>query len=118
MNQMNLLPTAKEMDRAFRDRDSSYDGIFYTGVRTTGIFCRPSCTARKPLPENIQFFASVRDAMFAGYRACLRCKPLEVSGQPPDWVEQLLAMIEGSPGTRIKDSALRANGIDPVRARR
>lgn len=63
------------MERAFLGSDASYDGIFFTGVRTTGIFCRPSCRARKPLPSNVEFFASVREALFAGYRPCRRCDP-------------------------------------------
>ena len=118
MSQMNLLPTTEEMNRAFQSSDSTYDGIFFTGVRTTGIFCRPSCTARKPHLENVEFFPSVRDAMFAGYRACMRCHPLQASGAPPDWVERLLELVRTTPGARIKDSVLRENQIDPARARR
>lgn len=67
---MNLMPSRDAMERAFHDRDASFDGLFFTGVKTTGIFCRPSCPARKPLPENCEYFATVKDAMFAGYRAC------------------------------------------------
>ena len=60
------LPARAEMERAFFGSDASYDGIFITGVRTTGIFCRPSCKARKPKIENIEFFGTVREALFAG----------------------------------------------------
>ena len=60
------MPSRPEMERAFFDGDASYDGLFYTGVRTTGIFCRPSCTARKPKPENVEFFCTVKDELFAG----------------------------------------------------
>ena len=70
------LPARPEMERAFFESDASYDGLFVTGVRTTGIFCRPSCRARKPLIQNIEFFGTVREALFAGYRPCLRCWPL------------------------------------------
>lgn len=115
---MNLLPPAPEMERAFLNRDSSYDGIFVTGVRTTGIFCRPSCPARKPNAGHVQYFATVREALYAGFRPCLRCKPLEVPEAPPEWVERLLAMVETSPSTRQKDSDLRKAGVDPARARR
>ena len=52
------MPERLEMERAYLRSDASYDGVFYLGVRTTGIFCRPSCTARKPKPENVDFFAS------------------------------------------------------------
>lgn len=118
MNQMNLLPPRQEMEHAFLQGDSSYDGIFYTGVRTTGIFCRPSCSAKKPNRDNVQFFATSREALFAGFRPCRRCRPMEVPGQPPDWVAQLLKMVDTQSESRLKDEALRDYGIDPARARR
>ena len=65
---MRTLPPRDEMETAFRNRDRSYDGIFWLGVRTTGVFCRPSCPARKPLSRNVEYFAAVREAMFAGFR--------------------------------------------------
>ena len=71
------------MERAYQRSDASYDGVFYLGVRTTGIFCRPSCSARKPKPENVEFFALPKDALFAGYRPCLRCRPLETARRRP-----------------------------------
>ena len=71
------FPTTIEMQRAYQRKDSTYDGIFYLAVRTTGIFCRPSCTARKPLPKNVEFFPSTKQAIFAGYRPCKVCKPTE-----------------------------------------
>ena len=74
------LPPRAEMERAFFDSDASYDGIFLTGVRTTGIFCRPSCRAKKPRPENVEFFGSIREALFAGYRPCRRCNPATPAG--------------------------------------
>lgn len=106
------------MERAFLNGDASYDGVFYTGVRTTGIFCRPSCTARKPKPENIEFFGSVKDVLFAGYRACLRCKPLESGDQHPSWLDALMARIDAEPTVKIPESDLRAMGLDPARVRR
>ena len=60
-------------------RDRSYDGRFVSGVLSTGIYCRPSCPARHPKRENVQFFASPADARAAGLRACLRCSPDDVS---------------------------------------
>jgi len=87
-------------------------------VRTTGIFCRPSCTARKPRPENVEFFATPREASFSGYRPCKRCRPLDADGSPPPWVQRLLARIERDPAGRIRAADLRASGIDPARARR
>jgi AraC family transcriptional regulator of adaptative response/methylated-DNA-[protein]-cysteine methyltransferase len=106
------------MERAFLAGDATYDGIFFTAVRTTSIFCRPSCTARKPLAENVEYFSSASDALAAGYRPCKRCSPAEVNPRPPDWVERLIARIDESPDLRLKDADLRDSGIDPVRARR
>ena len=70
-----MLPTA-EMERAYLERDASYNGLFFLGVRTTGIFCRPTCQARKPLPKNVEYFPTARAALVAGYRPCKRCRPL------------------------------------------
>lgn len=115
---MPKLPPIAEMQRAYLQSDASYDGIFFLGVRTTGIFCRPSCRARQPLPGNVVYFATVREALFAGFRACKRCRPLAVDGRPPAWVEALLAQVESNPARRIGDADLRLQGIDPARARR
>src|SRR6266852_3039874 len=115
---MNGLPPTQEMERAVRERDASYDGIFFVAVRTTGIFCRPSCPAKTPRVENRQYFATAREALFAGYRPCKRCRPLETSGRPPAWAAKLLAEIEQVPTARMRDADLRARGVDPARARR
>jgi AraC family transcriptional regulator of adaptative response/methylated-DNA-[protein]-cysteine methyltransferase len=68
--------------RAVTARDVRFDGRFVTAVRSTGIFCRPSCTARHPLRKNVQFFATPAEAEAAGFRACLRCKPKESTVEP------------------------------------
>jgi AraC family transcriptional regulator of adaptative response/methylated-DNA-[protein]-cysteine methyltransferase len=115
---MKPTPDSAEMDKAFRSRDVSYDGIFYVGVRTTGVFCRPSCPARKPLPENVEFFPTAGEALFGGYRPCMRCAPLKAGGEHPEWVSKLLARIDDDPSSRIKDGDLRASGIEPAKARR
>jgi AraC family transcriptional regulator of adaptative response/methylated-DNA-[protein]-cysteine methyltransferase len=111
-----LLPTV-EMERAYLAGDASYNGLFFLGVRTTGIFCRPTCPARKPLPKNVEYFPTARDALSAGYRPCKRCRPLE-SDEQPQWACDLLADVERDPAARITDSDLRARGIDPATARR
>ncbi len=64
-----------DMERAFYASDPAWDGRFVAAVRTTGIFCRPSCRVRKPLPRNVEYFADPATARAAGYRACLRCQP-------------------------------------------
>ncbi len=63
------------MAHAFYASDPAWDGRFVAAVRTTGIFCRPSCRARKPFPENVEYLADAAAARAAGYRACLRCHP-------------------------------------------
>ena len=115
---MPSLPSERTMRRAFLQGDASYDGVFFTGVKTTGIFCRPSCTARKPRPGNVEFFATPREALFSGYRACKRCHPLDADGRPPAWVARLLARLDSAPADRIRAADLRAAGVDPARARR
>lgn len=105
------------MDVAFRERDASFDWLFFAAVTTTGIFCRPSCPARKPLPGNVVFYATAAEALFAGYRPCQRCKPL-ASAADPEWVADLVARVEAEPERRIRDADLRAEGLDPASARR
>jgi AraC family transcriptional regulator of adaptative response/methylated-DNA-[protein]-cysteine methyltransferase len=112
------LPPIAEMEAAYLRRDASYDGLFYLGVKTTGVFCRPSCPARKPLPGNVEYFASVKAAMFAGFRPCKRCRPLERSGAHPTWAAELIARVEREPERRIRDVDLHALGVEPERVRR
>lgn len=112
------LPPLPEMETAYRGRDAAYDGVFFLGVRTTGIFCRPSCPAKKPLARNVEFFASVKDALFAGFRPCKRCRPLELPGAHPAWAAELIGRVERAPERRIRDDDLRRAGIAPDRARR
>jgi AraC family transcriptional regulator of adaptative response/methylated-DNA-[protein]-cysteine methyltransferase len=64
-----------ELERAFYASDPGWDGRFVAAVRTTGIFCRPSCRGRKPLPRNVEYLQDAATARAAGYRACLRCQP-------------------------------------------
>src|SRR3954447_15091888 len=82
-----LLSHTRNMDaevcyRAVQARDARFDGLFFTAVRTTGIFCRPVCPARTPLLRNVEFFPNAATAQAAGYRPCLRCRP-EVSPDLP-----------------------------------
>ncbi len=112
------LPSIDQMDEALRRRDAAFDGIFYTGVRTTGIFCRPSCPAKKPLRTNIDFFRSVHDALLAGFRPCKRCRPMDRNGASPQWVKRLLAMVDADPTRRWTDTDLQSTSIDPTQARR
>jgi methylated-DNA-[protein]-cysteine S-methyltransferase len=70
-----MTMTDAELERAFFASDPAYDGRFVAAVRTTGIFCRPTCSARKPLSKNVAFLPGPTEARAAGYRPCLRCQP-------------------------------------------
>ena len=78
---------------AFRRRDPSYDGVFFVAVKTTGVYCRPSCKSRPPKRENVSFFASAAEAERAGYRACKRCRPDRI-GEPDPQVEAVQRACE------------------------
>jgi AraC family transcriptional regulator of adaptative response/methylated-DNA-[protein]-cysteine methyltransferase len=106
------------MLQAFLTRDVSFDGIFVTGVHTTGIFCRPTCPARKPRPENVSFFATAHEALLEGFRPCRRCRPLQTDGAPPEWLGSLLDDLEADPARRWTASDLRDRGLSPERVRR
>ena len=118
MKEPELLPPVETMYRAFLQRDPSFEGIFFTGVRTTGIFCRPTCPAKKPARENVDFFSTPSEALHGGYRPCLRCAPMEATKRPPELIERLRAEVERSPGGRLTDKELAALAIDPSTARR
>src|SRR5881396_2367200 len=118
MKTMDLLPPSEMMYRALLNRDSSFEGIFFVGVRTTGIFCRPTCTAKKPARENVDFFATSNEALESGYRPCLRCHPMDPNQRPPKLLERLRTEVERAPGGRLTDKELTALAIDPSTARR
>jgi AraC family transcriptional regulator of adaptative response/methylated-DNA-[protein]-cysteine methyltransferase len=103
---------------AIAARDRAYEGVFVTAVTTTGIFCRPTCPARKPLPQHVEFFPSPRDALLAGFRPCKRCHPMEPAGQPPAWLRPFLDQVEDEPARRWRDRDVRALGMSPERVRR
>ena len=70
--------------RAAQSRDSRFDGVFITAVKTTGIYCRPSCPAMTPKRRNVEFFVTAAAAQQHGYRACKRCRP-DASPGSPEW---------------------------------
>jgi AraC family transcriptional regulator of adaptative response/methylated-DNA-[protein]-cysteine methyltransferase len=75
-------------------RDASRDGEFVFAVASTGVYCRPSCPARRPRRENVRFFSGPEPAEQAGYRACLRCRPKSATGNPSDGVKAICRYIE------------------------
>lgn len=117
MNRENL-PSHKTMYNALLNKDSSYEGIFIVGVKSTGIFCRPTCSARKPKLVNVEFFKDTRGALHSGYRPCRKCKPLEKKDETPEWISNLLEEVDQNAELRWKDYELRKRGLDPNRVRR
>ncbi len=115
---MKRLPSTQTMYRALVERDTSFEGVFFVAVKTTKIFCRPTCSAKKPKFENVEFFSTSSQALYAGYRPCLRCTPLNREKEAPALVQQLRERVEQSPTDRISGADLRALGIDPSTARR
>jgi len=112
------LPPPTEMYGAVIARDTRYDGIFFTAVKTTGIFCRPGCPARTPERRNVEFFPSAREAIAHGFRPCKRCRPLEPRGRTPEAVQRLLREMDLDPALRLRDRDLRARGLEPAALRR
>ncbi len=115
---MQTLPDEETLYQALLNRDTSLEGVVYFGVKTTGIFCRPSCSARKPLKQNVEYFNSISAAMNSGYRPCKICSPLAKTGEPPDWLNALFNDIHANPEESYKDDDLQARGIDATRVRR
>lgn len=116
---LRFLPPRSEMVRALQAQDASYDGVFWIAVRTTGIFCRPGCRPpRAPKPENVEFFGSVQECVFAGYRPCKLCRPDAAQGGIPPEISRLLADVEAQPEARFTASELRSRGLTPERVRR
>jgi AraC family transcriptional regulator, regulatory protein of adaptative response / methylated-DNA-[protein]-cysteine methyltransferase len=110
--------TKQKMYNALLRKDSTFEGIFFVAVKTTGIFCRPTCTARKPKKENVEFFDTCREAIVNGYRACKVCSPLEKPGETPNHIKKLMDEININPAVRIKDYDLRLKNLQPSKVRR
>ena len=99
-------------------RDPAFEGRAYVCVKTTGVFCRLICPARKPKRENCLFFETAAACLEAGFRPCKRCKPLEAVAKADPLVARLVAALEAEPGRRWKESDLTAMGHDPSTVRR
>src|SRR5260370_4503879 len=101
---------------AVQKRDGQQDGRFFFGVVTTGVYCRVSCPARRPLGKNVRFYETAADAERDGLRACLRCRPLAIQGADPNTerVRELCRYIEShsDEALPLRDLARRA-GLSP-----
>ncbi|RSK44017.1 bifunctional transcriptional activator/DNA repair enzyme AdaA [Hymenobacter rigui] len=111
-------PDAAECYQALVAKNAAYEGRFIAAVKTTGIFCRPTCPARKPKPENVEFFASTKEALLHGYRACKVCTPLLARDATPPFMQELLEELARQPAVKISDQQLRQKGLEPATVRR
>ena len=109
------LPDDDVLYAALLARDPSYEGRAFVGVASTGIFCRLTCPAKKPLRRNCHFFGTVAEAAAEGFRPCKRCRPL---GGAEPFVEALLAALQDDPARRWGEGDLVALGHDPSTVRR
>ncbi|MEQ1702971.1 MAG: AlkA N-terminal domain-containing protein, partial [Ilumatobacteraceae bacterium] len=100
--------------RAIQSRDSRFDGWFVTAVRTTGIYCRPSCPAITPKRQNVEFFRAAATAQSHGYRACKRCRP-DASPGSPEWNTR--ADVVGRAMRLIADGLVDRDGVGALAAR-
>lgn len=112
------IPDDQILYRALVARDASYDGRIYVGVKTTGIFCRLTCPARKPKPENCQFFETPGQCIEAGFRSCKRCFPLQPAADADPMIAKLLQALEARPEFRWREDDIQTMGLDPSTVRR
>lgn len=104
--------------QALLEKDLAYEGFAYVGVTSTGIYCRLSCTARKPKRENTVFFQDIMAAEAAGFRACLRCHPKRETEQVPKAIATLKDQVINHPDGAYRQADLKAKGFDPSTLRR
>ncbi|WP_417808209.1 bifunctional transcriptional activator/DNA repair enzyme AdaA [Thioclava sp.] len=112
------LPDHATLYRALLQRDARYDGQAFVCVATTGIFCRLTCPARKPLSENCTFHDSIGACLEAGFRACKRCHPMQAAARAEPVIAALLAALDADPARRWREGDLAQMGYDLSTVRR
>lgn len=108
----------QEYYQALLDKKTEYEGIFYVGVKTTGVFCRPTCSARNPKFENCEFFETAQQALLASFRPCKRCRPLSHPNHVSELVRTLVEAVEANPEKRWKEADFQSLCVDESTARR
>ena len=112
----DTLPTEEDPRwRAVVERDHSFDGVFLFSVATTGVYCRPSCAARRARPENVRFHDTREDAEAAGFRPCKRCRPdrPSLSERNAGTVTRICRMIEAAEEMPSLGELARSAGLSP-----
>ncbi len=118
MDTLFTLPDPQVLYQALTARDAGYEGRAWVGVTSTGIFCRLTCPARKPRPENCRWFDSPAAALGAGFRPCRRCHPLQTEADGDPVVQSLLTALTADPARRWTEADVTARGHDPSTVRR
>lgn len=115
-----MIPTDSKLVyyQALIDKKSEYEGIFYVGVKTTGVFCRPTCPARKPKFENCEFYKTAKEALLASFRPCQRCRPLSHPGHVSELVRKLVNAVEENPEHRWTNEDFQKLSVDASTVRR
>ncbi len=108
----------REFYQAMLEKNIEYEGVFYVRVLSTGIFFRPTCSARKPKFENCKFYRTAKEALLASFRPCMRCHPLSNPDTIPSVVSTLITAIEASPEKKWSNADLAEFSIDASTARR
>jgi len=115
---MITAETKREYYQALIDKNTEYEGVFFVGVKTTGVFCRPTCPARKPKFEHCEFFETAQQALLASFRPCKRCRPLSHPNHVSKLIQTLVEAVEENPEKRWKDRDFRELSVDASTARR
>lgn len=111
-------PSFDTLYEALLNRDPTYDGRMFVCVASTGIFCRLTCPARKPKPENCTFYETAGECIEAGFRPCKRCRPTTPEASADPVVKPLIEALEKRPGYRWGEPDLVRMGLDPSTVRR
>ena len=109
---------SQELYQALIDKNPEYEGVFYVGVKTTGVFCRPTCPARKPKFENCEFYKTAKEALLASFRPCLRCRPLSHPNHLSSLVRTMIEAVELNPEKRWRTADFKELSVDESTARR
>lgn len=115
---LSVLPDPDTLYAALLARDPAFDGHAFVGVVTTGIFCRLTCPARKPLRRNTRFFDTASACLEAGFRPCRRCRPLDRMRAREPLVDALMTRLDEAPDRLWREADLAVMGLDPSTVRR
>lgn len=112
------VKTIEEYYQGLLARNADFLGVYFVGVKTTRIFCLPTCRARKPLLKNVAFYTTIEETELAGFRACKVCRPKDDKNRVPEYVTTALALLESTSEGRVTDALLQQHKISPTSVRR